>query len=247
MENKIQLKKEGKKVCILKEKLGLKSYDDYAFYLCLDDFAPTQSMYSNTKGEWKSDAKFVKYPENSNYIGQLKDDKYNGQGTYTFPDGAKYVGEWKDDKRNGQGTLTLPDGAKYVGEYKDDKLNGQGTYIRADGGKYVGERKDDKYNGQGTYTFADGAKYVGEWKDDKYNGQGTLTFPDGAKYVGEYKDNKLNGQGTLINSLGEEIDTSLYYKGKIVSDICEKLGLPIGTAEHRQCILRYMNKIDNED
>ncbi|MDO8369525.1 MAG: cell envelope integrity protein TolA [Candidatus Nitrotoga sp.] len=46
-------------------------------------------------------------------------------GVYTYSSGAKYVGEFKDDKFNGQGTLTLPDGTKYVGEFKDDKFNGQ--------------------------------------------------------------------------------------------------------------------------
>ena len=29
------------------------------------------------------------------YVGELKDDKPYGQGTYTFPDGTKYVGEMK--------------------------------------------------------------------------------------------------------------------------------------------------------
>ncbi len=30
------------------------------------------------------------------YEGELKDGKYDGQGTYTWSDGRKYVGEWKD-------------------------------------------------------------------------------------------------------------------------------------------------------
>ena len=38
----------------------------------------------------------------------------------------KYVGEYKDGKRNGQGTFTYPDGEKYVGEFKDGERNGQG-------------------------------------------------------------------------------------------------------------------------
>jgi len=32
-----------------------------------------------------------------------------------WPDGDKYVGEFKDDKPNGQGTYTWTDGEKYVG------------------------------------------------------------------------------------------------------------------------------------
>ena len=100
-------------------------------------------------------------------------------GTYTWANGDIYVGEFKDDKRNGQGTyFHLADnqfkGDKYVGEFKDGKYNGQGTYTLANGDKYVCEFKDGKLCGQGTYTFANGVKYVGEFKDGNiYNGQGT--------------------------------------------------------------------------
>ena len=44
------------------------------------------------------------------YVGEYKDGKRVGQGTYTFPDGAKYVGEWRDDLKNGVGTLVSPNG-----------------------------------------------------------------------------------------------------------------------------------------
>jgi len=40
-----------------------------------------------------------------------------------------YVGEWKNGKYNGQGTFTYPDGSKYVGEFKDGKSYGQGTSL----------------------------------------------------------------------------------------------------------------------
>ena len=70
-------------------------------------------------------------------------------GSLTVPNGDKYVGEWKDGKYNGQGTYTFANGDKYVGEFKDDQSNGQGTYTYASGAKYVGEFKDGKYNGQG--------------------------------------------------------------------------------------------------
>ena len=40
----------------------------------------------------------------------------------TKPNGStRYVGEWKDGKKNGQGTYTQTDGGKYEGEWKDDK------------------------------------------------------------------------------------------------------------------------------
>jgi hypothetical protein len=46
----------------------------------------------------------------------------------TWPDEQKYVGEFKNDKPDGQGTYSFPGGAKYVGEIKDGLYNGQGNY-----------------------------------------------------------------------------------------------------------------------
>ena len=66
----------------------------------------------------------------------------NGQGTYNYPNsGNKYVGQWKDYKRDGQGTFTWANGDKYVGEFKDGNLHGQGTLNYASGENYVGELK----------------------------------------------------------------------------------------------------------
>ena len=116
-------------------------------------------------------------------------------GTKTFANGHKYVGEYKDNKMHGQGTYTWTlgefAGDKYVGEFKDDKRHGQGTYTYADGEKYVGEHKDNKRHGQGTYTYASGDKYVGEIKDGKRHGQGTYTFANGTVKKGIWKNNKL--------------------------------------------------------
>ena len=56
------------------------------------------------------------------YVGEFKNDAFNGQGNFTFANGAKYVGEFRDNKRNGQGTYTWPDGRQYVGEFKDGQI-----------------------------------------------------------------------------------------------------------------------------
>ena len=57
----------------------------------------------------------------------------NCYGSYTLSSGDKYIGEWKNNKRNGQGTyLYGPNsknaGDKYVGEWKDGIYHGRGTY-----------------------------------------------------------------------------------------------------------------------
>ena len=77
------------------------------------------------------------------YIGEIKNGKPNGQGTYTFPDGKKYEGEFKDGKEHGKGTYTYPDGVKYEGEWKDGKEHGKGTLTTPDGFTDVGEWEDD--------------------------------------------------------------------------------------------------------
>ena len=80
----------------------------------------------------------------------IKGDCINGYGTYTYANGSKYVGEWKDGKENGQGTYTWVsgntwlNGNKYVGEFKDAKRNGLGTYTFANGTVDKGVWKNNK-------------------------------------------------------------------------------------------------------
>jgi len=54
------------------------------------------------------------------YLGEYKDGKFHGQGTFIWNDGYYHEGEFMDGTPNGQGTETLPNG-QLVGEYKDGK------------------------------------------------------------------------------------------------------------------------------
>jgi hypothetical protein len=72
----------------------------------------------------------------------------NGQGTYNYRlNGDQYIGEFKDDKRHGQGTYTWAEGSQYIGEWKDNKKHGQGTYTWIFGGKQTGIWENDEYIG----------------------------------------------------------------------------------------------------
>ena len=64
------------------------------------------------------------------YKGDVKNGKPNGFGILIYSFGGNYVGEWKDGKKNGQGTFTWKGGwkdgeyyegvfGKIVGEWKD--------------------------------------------------------------------------------------------------------------------------------
>ena len=100
-----------------------------------------------------------------------------------------HVGEWKNGKSNGQGTWYSPDGiVMYFGGYKEGMFHGIGTQFLPGIFKYEGEYKYGKRHGQGIMTYFNGGTYVGEFKDGERNGQGTITYPNGRKYVGEWKD-----------------------------------------------------------
>ena len=58
------------------------------------------------------------------YIGDFKDDSYNGLGTFVCSDGTTYVGAYKDNMRHGQGKFTKADGTVFEGDWVEDKLNG---------------------------------------------------------------------------------------------------------------------------
>ena len=167
------------------------------WFVCRDEtrYKPFDGGYLDSEG--KMQGKFiVEYSDGSKFVGEFKDAKRHGQGTFSYLSGGKYVGKYKNDNRDGQGTYTFANGDKYVGEWKNGVQSGKGTSTWVDGDKYEGEYKEGLRSGQGTFTFASGDKYVGEYQNGKKHGKGTLIFSSGAKYVGEWKDDKWHGQGT---------------------------------------------------
>ena len=76
-------------------------------------------------GDWENDEFNGKgsfnFPENANYISELKDNDYHFEGISTMSFGT-YVGEFKEGKYNGNGVLTLPDGRIIEGKFKDNFL-----------------------------------------------------------------------------------------------------------------------------
>ena len=66
-------------------------------------------------------------------------------GTLYLPFDKKYVGNFKNGKKHGHGTFTFTDGATYVGEFDNDKYNGKGTFTFANGLTYVGYFRDNRY------------------------------------------------------------------------------------------------------
>jgi len=94
---------------------------------------------------WKE---FGEKDTNPKYKGDVENGEPNGLGIFINTNKGKYVGEWKDGKKQGQGTFTYGkgkwEGEKYVGEFKDGVSHGQGTFTSKDGEKFIGEWKDDE-------------------------------------------------------------------------------------------------------
>ena len=93
-------------------------------------------------------------------------------GTYLYlgegkNKGDKFVGEFKNDKRHGNGTYFHKNGDKYVGNYKNGKIDGYGVY-NYNGHEYKGEFKDGKRHGEGVFVSAKGRILEGVWKNDKF-------------------------------------------------------------------------------
>ncbi len=113
-------------------------------------------------------------------------------GEIKTKNGDKYIGEWRNGKYFGTGSYFFKNGDEYFGEWKDNKFEGIGTYKFKNGNKFIGQHKSGKFNGFGTFVYNSGARDVGEWKEGKLNGQAIQYNFDGTiKLQGIFKDDKL--------------------------------------------------------
>ncbi len=77
-------------------------------------------------------------------MGEFKEGKWDGKGTFTASDGMKYMGEFKYGKNHGYGTLIFPDGEIWNGEFRDDKPWNKTHHHKA--GNFFGKYIDGKWH-----------------------------------------------------------------------------------------------------
>ncbi len=93
-------------------------------------------------GKWQGDI----------YIGDFKNGKFHGYGTYSRSQGDKYEGYWKYGDQHGQGRYTFADGDIYEGEFED--------------GEFIGDKNDNSmsnnsgWKANGTGFFIDDNGYI---------------------------------------------------------------------------------------
>ena len=166
--------------------------------------------------------KTIIFPDESKYVGEVKNGKPHGKGTLTYPEkGGKYVGQWKNGKFHGKGKLTYSDGGIYVGKFKNGKCDGYGDF-KIRGQKYSGNWKNGKRHGHGTLKQSGGGwhhdeEYTGEFRNGVYHGHGILKEGD-EEYTGEF----TNGYQTQDNQHDKNKDNKTNKKIKYTFSYLKK-------------------------
>lgn len=200
---------------------------------CPSDY--TSNIWSNCYGTYA-------FENGDLYIGQFKNDSFDGQGSYTYSNGQKYIGDFRDGYFEGHGTKFYFDGDIYVGEWKNDKKHGQGAYTYTNGSKYIGEWKNDKKHGHGTYSYQNNDIFLGEWKNGNKHGQGTLLFASGGSYLGGWKDNMRHGFG--VYTFKDGMSLRGYFKNdQYIPKTCIDLGFENGSDDFEGCVDRLIKSL----
>jgi LysM repeat protein len=205
--------------------------------------APATAAPTTAAANPDTAANTINYPNGDIYTGAFtvrgKDKIRNGQGTLIYDGGnAKYVGNFKDNNFNGQGTLTFPNqpGIEYTGNYINNGLNGQGTLKNSDGTYYVGNFKNNMPDGNGIKYNADGSILEqGNFAAGNYQGNSNTTTPAGGTATTttsapqEYVVQKGDTLGKIGQKFGvqwKEIATLNQIKNVNLIRVGQKLKIP---------------------
>ena len=95
-----------------------------------------------------------------------------GRGTFWNGDSDLYIGQWKDNKRNGQGSyfFKLP---------KWEENKNSEFWLRENTENYSGEFLNDHYHGEGIFRWASGTRYEGEFFAGNKHGYGIFYYQTG--------------------------------------------------------------------
>lgn len=120
----------------------------------------------------------------------------NGFGESVGPSG-RYIGEFRNGKFNGKGTFYHEQGGVYKGHFINNLRQGEGIYVWSDQSFYDGQWHHNQREGMGIMKYADGGKFIGTWKNNRRHGEGTMYYANGDRYEGAWKFGQPNGLGTM--------------------------------------------------
>ena len=146
------------------------------------------------------------------YVGEFKDDMRDGYGVFT-EGSTEYKGNWKNDKKNGDGLFITTDGAfVFAGQFKDDKRFGYGQLLLSNGDIYVGEFAD---RASIIFAYKSYNYIVQEWIDRGIDGLGVMRYADGRMSLGEWKFGMPHGSFVEYGSDKKVFNSGIYSRGKL--------------------------------
>ena len=205
-------------------------------------------FYAKEKTDIEDGKAIAVYPSGDIYIGDFKDGKRDGWGTY-FWNSQKiwYMGEFKDGVKDGVGYMAYPEGGEYL--YKSavwtkDKCQDIVFYYTEDDDIYLVPNKDSKDHGLGVKIKADGTVVFLEYKNGKVTnakqdvyadkagnryagtdgkkGSGVKVTKKGEIQIGSFKDGRLEGQGFIYSADSMAREEGTYKGGGLLEGVSIK-------------------------
>jgi len=94
------------------------------------------------------------------------------EGTFTYCNGDVYIGQWKEGKKHGKGTYSFSkDGSKMKGEWIDGKMT-SGQWIFPNGTFWSGKFRYNKPNGKGVWVFRNGNQLTSTFEQKELVAEG---------------------------------------------------------------------------
>ncbi len=116
----------------------------------------------------------VSFTEKAIYAGNWEMGVRAGRGTFWNGRGKLYIGQWRNDKRHGQGSYFFN-----LVEWRENQRSE--FWLRENTENYSGEFFEDFYQGQGTYRWPGGQKYVGGFFANDKHGPGIYYYVTGTE------------------------------------------------------------------
>lgn len=148
------------------------------------------------------------YPSSSSrYVGEFKGGKREGFGYLYLPNDGNYMGYWKNNRYDGEGIRQTGDGKVEQGLWKEGQLakpmNNLNLTLDGSAAKFKpGCISGNCFEGNGIKLYPDGMIYLGDFKNGGRNGFGKVYNPDKTIYEGRWVNDKMDGSGIFVDDQG---------------------------------------------
>ena len=140
----------------------------------------------------------LNFPDGTQYVGTVKNNRITGGGKYTFKNGDTYEGQVVNGLRNGYGIFKSTNNIIYEGEWKNGLKHGKGKIIQGNM-ELEGEWENGIICGKCRIKWKSGNIFEGDLNNNKMEGNGYMIwYNKNEKYIGQWKNNIQNGFGIHI-------------------------------------------------